>query len=217
MRKIHVITILLFVIIASVKTQSIVEFTTNLGVLKVKLYDETPMHKDNFLELVEEKYYDSILFHRVIPNFMIQAGDPMSKKAKPGAFLGSGGKQYTIPAEFNPKYIHKKGALAAARQGDNVNPQKESSGSQFYIVQGRTFTDEELDMIQKQYKRIPFTPEQREIYKTIGGTPHLDYSYTVFGEVIEGLDIVDLIASQATDRNNRPITDVRILKTRLLK
>ena len=217
MRKLQLITILLVLILTSTYSQTIVEITTNYGVIKLKLYDETPIHKENFLKLVETHFYDSILFHRVIKDFMIQAGDDQSKHSLPGTFLGSGGKKYTIPAEFRPNLIHKKGALAAARQGDQVNPQKEPSGSQFYIVVGRVFTEQELNYIEKQYNRIPFTPDQREIYTTIGGTPHLDYAYTVFGEIVDGINIVEEISKVETDRNNRPLKDVRILKAQVIK
>lgn len=185
---------------------------TTLGKLVVELYDDTPMHCENFIKLVNEGFYNGQLFHRVINNFMIQTGDPNSKNAEPAVMYGSGGPSYTIPAEFIPEYFHKKGALAAARQGDNINPQKESSGSQFYIVHGKTFTDAELDAFEQRGFHIPFTPEQRELYKTSGGTPHLDYAYTVFGEVIEGFNTIDIIASQTTDSHDRPIEDVKILK-----
>lgn len=190
---------------------------TNHGNMVVDLYDETPLHCENFIKLVNEGFYNGQLFHRVINNFMIQAGDPETKTAKPGVRYGSGGPSYTIPAEFIPDYYHKKGALAAARQGDNINPQKESSGSQFYIVQGKKYNDAELNAFEQRGLHIPFTPEQREIYKTSGGAPHLDYSYTVFGEVIEGLDIIDSIAMQETDTYDRPVEDVKILKMYTVK
>ena len=177
------------------------------GDIKIILYDKTPKHKANFLKLAKEGYYDDLLFHRVIPNFMIQGGDPDSKGAPAGKRLGEGGPDYTIPFEYVPEYFHKRGALAAARMPDEVNPARESSGSQFYIVQGKTFTDEELDKIEKRYK-LRFTPEQRQVYKTIGGAPHLDGSYTVFGEVIEGMEVVDKIASLPRDKFDRPLTDV---------
>ena len=198
-----------------------VEFITTEGSIILRLYDSTPLHRDNFLKLVKSHYYDSILFHRVIRNFMIQAGDPNSKSAKPGQPLGNGGPAYTIPAEFKPALFHKKGVLAAARMGDAVNPERKSSGSQFYIVQGKTFTDAELDSIEMYRlggKKLP--AEHREIYKTIGGTPQLDQNYTVFGEVVEGIDIVDKIAAtttrQAQDRD-RPVKDIRIIETKLIK
>lgn len=250
----------------------IVTFETNYGTIKVKLYNETPLHRDNFVKLAEEGYYDSVLFHRVIGNFMIQAGDPNSKGAAAGAMLGTGGPGYTIPAEFNTNFIHKKGALAAARLGGPQNPNKESSGSQFYIVVGQQVPVEQLDameankveqakaeaiqnllykpenktvlqeLIQLQQandrdnfmakynafaeqnkdalaaiKTISYTKEQKEIYSTIGGTPHLDMDYTVFGEVVEGLDVVDKIAVVKTDRANRPLEDVIITKVTVEK
>jgi cyclophilin family peptidyl-prolyl cis-trans isomerase len=204
----------------SARTQTIypdVVIETNHGKMIIHLYDETPLHCDNFIKLVNEGFYNGQLFHRVINNFMIQAGDPETKNAKPGIMYGTGGPSYTIPAEFIPEYYHKKGAIAAARQGDKTNPQKESSGSQFYIVQGKKFNDAELDAFEQRGLHIPFTSKQREIYKTSGGTPHLDYSYTVFGEVIEGFDVIDIIASQPVDSNNRPIKDVKILKMYTVK
>ena len=183
-----------------------VELNTKYGTIKLKLYNETPKHRDNFLKLTNEKFYDGVLFHRVIKDFMVQAGDPDSKNAKPGVMLGSGDVGYTIPAEFNEKFYHKKGVLAAAR--DN-NPTKASSGCQFYIVEGRKFTDDELNNLEKQMKRT-FTPEQREVYKTIGGTPHLDMGYTVFGEVISGLNFVDSIANVKTGVGDRPLEEIKI-------
>ncbi|MER3497547.1 MAG: peptidylprolyl isomerase [Chitinophagaceae bacterium] len=194
---------------------------TNYGDMVVRLSNETPLHRDNFLKLVKSNFYDSILFHRVINNFMIQAGDPNSKRAEKGQPLGNGGPGYTIPAEFRPDLFHKKGVIAAARMGDNVNPQKASSGSQFYIVQGKIFTDAGLDSTETfrlNGRKIP--KEQREVYKTIGGTPHLDQNYTVFGEVVKGLDVVDKIAAVATSKladRDRPLEDVRIIKARLIK
>jgi len=191
---------------------------TNYGDIVVRLSDSTPLHRDNFLKLVKTGYYDGVLFHRVIKNFMIQAGDPESKNAKPGEPLGSGGPGYRIPAEFRSTLFHKKGAIAAAR--DN-NPEKASSASQFYIVQGRVFTDAGLDSVETYRlngRKIP--PAQREVYKTIGGAPHLDQSYTVFGEVVKGLDVVDKIADVPTSKGrdrDRPLEDVRILKARLIK
>lgn len=250
----------------------IVTFETNHGVIKVKLYNETPLHRDNFVKLAEEHYFDSLLFHRVIDNFMIQAGDPDSKGAPAGKTLGMGGPGYTIPAEFNTKFIHKKGALAAARRGGPQNPKKESSGSQFYIVVGQQVPVGQLDamiaqkadqaknefiqtkLYQPENKNVldeliklqqagdrqnffqkiqefeaqysdslkniqtfTYTEEQKNIYSTIGGTPHLDMDYTVFGEVTEGLDVVDKIAKVKTDRNNRPLEDVIITKVSVEK
>ena len=244
---------------------------TNFGNIKLKLYNETPKHRDNFIKLVSQNYFDSLLFHRVINNFMIQGGDPDSKNAPKGKLLGDGGPDYELDAEFNKNFFHKKGALAAAREGDNVNPEKRSSASQFYIVQGQVFTNEQLDKMEsslnqrrkqefivkylnkkenkalkdkldslqknkkideiksiilkiekdtqeefnKNYK-LSYTAEQRKIYTSIGGTPHLDGSYTVFGEVLEGLDVVDKIAAVKTDKNNRPLKDV-VMKIKIIK
>ena len=236
---------------------------TSFGDMKGRLYDETPLHRDNFIKLVNEGFYDSLLFHRVIKNFMIQGGDPDSKNAPANKQLGNGGPGYTIPAEFNPKLIHKKGALAAARMGDNVNPKKESSGSQFYIVEGVVYDSLRLSQMEKKliqreeskriydYIQLPenielkfkldslrmaknnqalrsvwadvekaskeyykdkaalgFSDLQKKVYTSIGGTPHLDGAYTVFGEIYEGLEIIDSIANVKGDRANRPLNDV---------
>lgn len=240
---------------------------TTAGDIVVKLYDETPKHRDNFIKLAENGTYEGTLFHRVIKDFMIQAGDPESKGAAKGKMLGAGDVGYTVPAEFvYPKLFHKKGALSAARQGDNVNPKKESSGCQFYIVTGKVYNDSTLlgmeqqmnhmrlnnafnALAQKHMKEIyklrkandqdglmdlqekliaqaeaevakmpefKFTPEQIEAYTTVGGTPHLDGEYTVFGEVLEGMDIVDRIQQVKTDRNDRPEEDVVIKKVVVL-
>ena len=240
---------------------------TSAGDITVKLYNETPKHRDNFIKLVKDGTYEGTLFHRVIKDFMIQAGDPESKKAPKGKMLGAGDVGYTVPAEFvYPKYFHKKGALSAARQGDNVNPKKESSGCQFYIVTGKVYNDSTLlgmesqmnenkinvifnTLAQKHMKEIykmrkendenglyelqeklfaqaqeeaakqpefHFTPEQVEAYTTVGGTPHLDGEYTVFGEVVEGMDIVDKIQQVKTDRSDRPEEDVKIVKVEVL-
>jgi cyclophilin family peptidyl-prolyl cis-trans isomerase len=194
---------------------------TTMGDMVIRLSDSTPLHRDNFLKLVKVGYYDSVLFHRVIKNFMIQGGDPNSKGAMAGKPLGDGGPGYTIPAEFRKTLFHKKGALAAARMGDNVNPTKASSGSQFYIAQGKVFTDAGLDSVETfrlNGRKIP--AEQREVYKTIGGTPHLDQGYTVYGEVVKGLDVLDNIAAVQTSRGqdrDRPLQDVRIIKAKLIK
>ena len=195
---------------------------TSMGDIRIRLSDSTPLHRDNFLKLVKKKYYDSVLFHRVIQNFMIQTGDPNSKNAKEGQALGNGGPGYTVPAEFRPSLFHKKGMVAAARMGDNVNPQKASSGSQFYIVQGKVFTDAGLDSVEKFRLNGRKIPEiQRVVYKTIGGTPHLDQGYTVFGEVVKGLDVLDKMAATPTSKQqadrDRPLQDVKILKTTLIK
>lgn len=237
---------------------NIVTIETKFGNIVVKLYDLTPEHRDNFLKLADEGFYNGLLFHRVISNFMIQGGDPDSRNAKAGNRLGGGSPGYTIPAEFVPEFYHKKGALAAARKGGKSNPEKRSSGSQFYIVQGKIFTSGALDTLEMNlnYKAkrellnehfsasseelnelkknndqqgfqiriaeirekadsiyntrqpIQFTDEQREVYTTIGGYPSLDGEYTVFGEVVEGLDILDKIAAVETDQYDRPLSDI---------
>ena len=245
--------ILLLTIIISMSCESrshketVVLMETSLGNIKVKLYDDTPAHRDNFIKLVEEGYYDGTLFHRVINEFMIQGGDGTSKNAPVGKMLGTGDPGYTIPAEFvYPKYFHKRGALAAARQGDQVNPEKASSGSQFYIVTGKVFKSlaanhrEEImnmrrnrdmqglqalqdtliaqthEQIKKEGKRT-LTQAQREAYTTVGGTPHLDGEYTVFGEVVDGMEVVDKIQQVETGSADRPKTDVKILKMKVVK
>jgi len=193
-----------------------VEMVTTHGTIVLRLSDSTPLHRDNFLRLVKSRYYDSVLFHRVIQNFMIQAGDPNSKRAEPGQALGNGGPDYKIPAEFRTTLFHKKGVLAAAR--DN-NPEKASSGSQFYIVQGRKFTEAGLDSLETNRLKRRLPEAHREVYKTIGGTPHLDQNYTVFGEVVRGLEVVDRIAAEPTSKTppDRPLTDMRIIKAKLIK
>jgi len=194
---------------------------TSLGDIVVRLSDSTPLHRDNFLKLVKAGFYDSVLFHRIIKNFMIQGGDPDSKRAAAGIPLGAGGLGYTVPAEFHPTLFHKKGVIAAARTGDNANPQKASSSCQFYIVQGKKFTNSSLDsteIYRLSGRKIP--NNQREVYKTIGGTPHLDQGYTVFGEVVKGLEVVDAIAAVATSAGvdkDRPLQDVRITRATLIK
>jgi cyclophilin family peptidyl-prolyl cis-trans isomerase len=190
-----------------------VKITTDSGVIVVKLYDSTPLHRDNFAKLVKAGFYDSLLFHRVISNFMIQGGDPNSKNAQAGVMLGGGGGDMErIPAEFKPSLIHKKGTLCAARDG---NPEKASSACQFYLVQGNKLTDEQLDGMDMQ-RTVKYTPEQRMIYKTIGGTPFLDMNYTVFGEVIKGLNVIDKIASVQKGQADRPVGDVR-MKMEIIK
>lgn len=182
---------------------------TEFGNMKFRLYDETPKHRDNFINLVESGFYNDLLFHRVMDGFMIQGGDPDSKNAKPGAALGIGGPGYTVPAEFNSELVHYKGVLAGARQPDNVNPDKESSGSQFYIVQGREVSSNSLTQIERK-KGIKYTAEQRSKYKTLGGTAFLDNDYTVFGEIVEGQEVIDKIAATKVDRRNRPVKDVKM-------
>lgn len=189
---------------------------TTYGKIVVLLYDDTPLHRDNFIKLVNDKVYDGLLFHRVIEGFMIQGGDPDSKNAKPGQMLGEGDLGYKIPAEFRDNHINKRGALCAAREGDNVNPKKESSASQFYIVQGRTWNDDEMNMMEKRFGKH-YTAEQRKIYAEEGGAPHLDGDYTVYGEVVEGMDVVDKIAAAKRDRFDRPLEDIKIVSVSLIK
>jgi cyclophilin family peptidyl-prolyl cis-trans isomerase len=192
----------------SLKKDQIVTLSTRFGDMKIVLYDDTPLHKANFLKLIDEGYYDSTTFHRVIKQFMIQGGDPNSKD-KIADNDGLGGPGYTIPAEFNPNHVHKKGALSAARQSDNINPKKESSGSQFYLVQGRKVNDGEFARM-ASFKKINYTEEQKKIYSELGGTPHLDGDYTVFGEVISGIDIIDSIAAVKTSRGDRPLENIYV-------
>lgn len=200
-----------------------VQMQTTAGVIELRLYDETPKHRDNFLKLVEEQCFDSLLFHRVIKDFMIQGGDPTSKNAPAGTLLGDGDLGYTVEAEFMPEvHFHRRGVLAAAREGDIDNPTKASSASQFYIVWGKVYTKDELQAYKDYYKRrtgkeLMLTPEQETAYTTVGGTPHLDGEYTVFGEVVSGLDVVEKIQNAACDANDRPIEDIRILKVEIIK
>lgn len=189
------------------KGQEIV-IETSLGNIELLLYDDTPLHRDNMIKLISEGFYDGQLFHRVINHFMIQGGDPHSKGAEQGQRLGIGGPGYTIEAEIRDNHFHKKGALAAARKGDAVNPEKRSSGSQFYIVHGRVLNEPQLTTLQSRGVHDPFTPEQIEAYTTLGGTPHLDGGYTVFGEVTSGMEVVDAIAAVSTDNNDRPVDDI---------
>jgi Peptidyl-prolyl cis-trans isomerase (rotamase) - cyclophilin family len=186
-----------------------IRLTTDSGVMIIRLYDSTPLHRDNFVKLVKEHYFDSLMFHRVIKDFMIQGGDPDSKNAPPGIELGNGGPGYTIPAEFDTSLFHKKGVIAAAREGDAVNPLKASSGSQFYIVQGRKYSDAEMNAIENA-KNIRISEDHRLVYRTVGGTPFLDMNYTVFGEVESGIEVVDKISAAAKDINNRPLHDIRM-------
>jgi peptidyl-prolyl cis-trans isomerase B (cyclophilin B) len=191
---------------------------TSEGNIVLQLYEDTPKHSENFLKLVKDGYYDGIIFHRVIANFMIQAGDPNSKNPTPDGHYGSGGPSYKIPAEILPNHHHKKGVLAAAR---TANPAKESSGSQFYIVQGNVFDIEDLKRLEENKKSVnpdfKFSEEATKNYTTTGGTPHLDGEYTVFGEVIEGLDIVDKIAFTETKPDDRPLKNIFIKKATIVK
>lgn len=196
---------------------------TTAGNIRIQLYNETPLHRDNFLKLTRLHFYDSLLFHRVIPNFMIQAGDPASKHAEPGYMLGNTSLDYTLPAEIRlPQIYHKRGAVAMAREGDDVNPEHRSSGSQFYIVQGKRHSSAVVEREQEYLDSlfgdsIKMTPQMIETYRKVGGTPHLDGTYTVFGEVVEGMDIVDKIEKADTDDYDRPIEDIRILKASIVK
>ena len=194
---------------------------TTAGNIRIALFDETPQHRDNFLKLIKEHVYDSLLFHRVIKDFMIQGGDLHSKHVQPGQRLGSGDYNYTVEAEFRlPKLFHRRGMVAMAREGDRVNPERRSSACQFYIVWGRVYNDARLMKVQERLDttaHVQLTPEMQEVYKTVGGIPHLDGQYTVFGEVTEGLDVVDRIQQSATDPNDRPLEDIRIFRATVIK
>lgn len=199
-----------------------VEFQTTMGTFVVTLFNETPLHRDNFLKLVREGYYDGLLFHRVIRDFMVQTGDPDSREAPAGKRLGEGGPGYTLPAEIDPFLYHWRGAVAAAREPDNVNPERRSSGSQFYIVWGKVQTPEDLSAVNEVIKEntngaTEITPERYQVYRSLGGTPHLDGQYTVFGEVTSGLKVIKKMQAVKTDRNDRPLEDVRIVKARVLE
>jgi peptidyl-prolyl cis-trans isomerase B (cyclophilin B) len=196
-----------FVAAQDSNSEQLIKIETSKGSMVIRLYNETPAHRDNMIKLIREGFYKDQLFHRVIKDFMIQGGDPHSKGAEKGQRLGAGGPGYTVPAEFNETLIHKKGALAAARKGDVENPEKASSGSQFYLVQGRVLTTEELKILE-QRGVASINEERTEIYTSLGGTPHLDGSYTVFGEVVEGLEIIDIIAAVPCDAYSRPLEDV---------
>ncbi len=189
---------------------------TTMGDITIALYDDTPQHKANFIKLVNDKFYDGLLFHRIIKGFMIQGGDPNSKTAKAGQQLGDGDVGYTIPAEFVPAHFHKRGAVCAARMGDNVNPQKASSGCQFYIVDGTVYDNDKINMIAQRTGKT-FSPEQVQAYTTVGGSPWLDGDYTVFGEVISGMEVVDKIAGQQKDGADRPIEDIKIISATVIR
>ena len=216
------IALMMLAAVSCQKKEEVVVMETTEGTIVLKLYDQTPLHRDNFRSLVAEGAFDSLLFHRVIQDFMIQGGDPDSKYAEPGVLLGEGDRDYTVPAEFRLEdgIFHRRGVLAGAREGADVNPEQRSSAMQFYIVWGKIFDDAGLDKVQERLDnrtggRVKLTPEMREVYKTVGGTPHLDGQYTVFGEVVSGLDVVDAIQRVPTDENDRPLTDVRIIKAYL--
>ena len=192
---------------------------TTMGTVEFKLYNETPLHRDNFIKLAEEHYFDSLLFHRVIDNFVIQGGDPNSKYAKPGEMLGDGEPDYRVPAEFrlDKGLFHHKGVVNAAREGDDTNPDRESCASQFCFMMGSPMTDEQLDRAQARLDaqtggQVKLTPEMREVYKKVGGSPHLDGQYTVFGEVTKGMEVLEAIQKVQTDPYDRPLEDVRMLK-----
>lgn len=198
-----------------------IQMVTTEGVLLLRLSDSTPLHRDNFIRLVKANYFDSILFHRVISGFMIQAGDPNSKRAVPGQMLGNGGPGYTLPAEIRPSLFHQRGMLAAAREGDEKNPERKSSASQFYIVQGRTYRSGELDTVEiRRLKGAKISDERRAVYTQTGGSPHLDGQYTIFGRLLQGFDVLDRIATTPTSKGfdrDRPLNDVRILSVKLVK
>lgn len=222
LRKIQVILLAVLLPMTATAQQQVVLETTE-GVIRIALSDETPLHRDNFLKMVDGHFYDSLLFHRVIKNFMIQAGDPDSRYAEPGASVGEGDAKHTLPAEVRfPQLYHRRGMVAMAREGDEVNPERRSSGSHFYIVWGKTYSTKDLEAIQLRLDTMTnctarLTPEQIKVYKRIGGTPQLDGQYTVFGEVIEGLDVVDRIQRVMTDDYDRPVDDVRILRAYVVR
>jgi cyclophilin family peptidyl-prolyl cis-trans isomerase len=199
--------------IAKMPKNQYVRITTSHGECLIKLYNETPLHRDNFIKLAKDGFYNGTLFHRVIKNFMIQGGDPDSKNAASGKELGEGDVSYTIPAEFNDSLFHKKGVLAAARDD---NPLKASSGCQFYLVQGKAFTDQELDALESKRLQFKLPAAHREVYKTIGGAPHLDRNYTVYGEVVQGIEMIDKVAVATTERD-RPVTAIKMTVTVLKK
>lgn len=206
----------------SAQERAEVEFETTEGNIRIALFNETPQHRDNFMKLVRMQFYDSLLIHRIIKDFMIQGGDLKSRHAQPGQLLGEGELDYTIEPEFRlPQIYHRRGVIAAARESDKYNPERRSGAAQFYIVWGKIFDDKRLAKVQERLDsttngQVKLTPEMMETYKTIGGVPHLDGQYTVFGEVTQGLDIVERIQLIPTDKNDRPITDVRILKVKII-
>ena len=208
MKKLLTLTLILISTIAFAKPpkNQYVRIKTSYGECIIRLYNQTPLHRDNFIKLAKKGFYNGTLFHRVIQNFMIQGGDPDSKTAKPGAELGNGDVGYTIPAEFRDSLFHKRGVLAAARDD---NPKKASSGCQFYIVEGKRFTDAKMDTLEITRLKSEKIPEfKRAYYRSVGGAPHLDGNYTVYGEVVAGIDMVDLVAAVKVDENDRPVADV---------
>ena len=220
----EIITCLLLLFCANVSAQerAEVELETTEGNIRIALFNETPQHRDNFMKLVRMQFYDSLLVHRVIKDFMIQGGDLTSRHAKSGQLLGAGELDYTTEPEFRlPQIYHRRGAVAAARESDRVNPERRSGAAQFYIVWGKIYDDRRLAQVQARLDsatngQVKLTPEMMETYKTVGGTPHLDGQYTVFGEVTEGLDVVNHIQQMDTDKNDRPTKDVRILRVRII-
>lgn len=213
MKKISIVFSLLLACLMSMgQERTKVVISTSKGEMIVELYDEAPLHKANFIKLAESGMLNNTLFHRVIPGFMIQGGDPDSKGAAKGAELGNGGPGYTIPAEFVEGLFHRKGALAAARMGDAVNPKKESSGSQFYIVEGQRMSPQQLESFGKRMNKR-FSDEEVQVYTTEGGTPHLDGAYTVFGQLIEGMEVIERISSVKRDSRNRPVEDIQMTVT----
>lgn len=226
MKRLITFCMLLFTVIGSFAQDSkrtVIKMQTSMGDIVIALYNETPKHRDNFKKLVSDGVYDSLLFHRVIADFMVQGGDPSSKNAAKGQMLGEGDLGYSIEAEFMaPQIYHKRGAVAMAREGDLTNPERRSSSCQFYIVTGRKFSDAMLDRAQERLDeytdgKLKLTEEMRNTYKTIGGTPHLDGHYTIFGEVLEGMDVVDKIQYVSTDSYDRPLEDVRIIKASIVE
>lgn len=221
---IYLLLLLTSLLNAQSATEKLTEvlFETTGGNIRIALYNDTPLHRDNILKLTREKYYDGLLFHRVIKDFMIQTGDPDSRKALPGEFLGKGGPGYTVPAEIRfPQHYHRKGVLAMARTADMINPQRNSSGSQFYIVIGKRYTKSELKEAQQRLDKqtggkIKLTDEQKKEYRKKGGTPHLDGQYTIFGEVTEGMKTVMRIQNKEVDENDRPVNNVRIIKATIV-
>lgn len=220
----NMITCLLLLFCANISAQerAEVELETTEGNIRIALFNETPQHRDNFMKLVRMEFYDSLLFHRVIRDFMIQGGDLNSRHAKPGQLLGEGELDYTIEPEFRlPQIYHRRGVVASARESDKVNPERRSGAAQFYIVWGKVYDDRRLASVQERLDsatngQVKLTPEMIETYKTVGGTPHLDGQYTVFGEITEGLDVVDRIQQMETDKNDRPLKDVRILRVKII-